>query len=429
MRHVKVPSTKSLFAVTLSLFVIACSTPAKIQEPPAKDPPKKEEKKDTKPKQAPVNPDQRAEEGWPTFRGGPRRTGRASAKGPRNPTLKWVFRTGGRIYADATVTKDGTVYVASHDHKLYAVNGGGREKWSYDAGGKIWTTPALAKDGTIYVGSDADRLVALSPEGKEHWVFSTEQPAKKGDTPEDGRYDVDTSPVVTMDGTVIFGCHLNLYALHPTGLLRWHFQAGVDRDKIFSSPTLGTDGTIYFGTQGAYLFALNQSAKVLYTVKTGGDNDSTPAVADDGTAVFASDDGKVRAVARTGEIKWTADMGAPIRAPVSIGHKGTVFVSTFGNEPFIAAIDGETGKEKWRFHTQRGDGDFFGIQSGATIDSEGYIYFGARDHHIYCLTPKGTLLWKHKTGDQVDSGPVIGPDGTLYVGSDDKRLYAFAEKK
>lgn len=367
-----------------------------------------------------------ADLGWPTFRGNTGRTGRTIIKGPRAPNLKWTFRTRGRIYADVAVAPHNTIYVASHDHHLYAIGADGRERWSFDAGGKIWTSPAIGKDGTIYFGSDEDRLIAVAPSGIERWTFSTKQPYQKGDRPESGRWDVDTSPVVTSDGTIIFGCNLFLYALRPNGQLRWYFQAGKGKAKIFSSPALGKDGTIYFGTQGHYFFALNQSAKVLWHQKTDGDNDSTPCVGSDGTVFFASDDGKVRSAAPGGNLKWEIELKAPVRAPLAVGHDGTVFASTFGEKPFIVALLGTNGKEKWRFHVEPGHGSFYGIQSGALIDKEGYVYFGGRDHYIYCLTPDGELVWRYKTGDQVDSSPALGPDGTLYIGSDDKRLYAFS---
>jgi len=363
--------------------------------------------------------------GWTSFRGSPQRTGRAARAGPRRAKVAWVFRTGGRIYADAAVAPDGTIYVASHDHHLYAVDPEGREIWSYDARGKIWTSPAIAKDGTVYVGSDEDRLAAVAPDGREKWIFSTTEPAAKGESPEAGRYDVDTSPAILANGSIVFGCHTRIFALRPSGSLDWTFEAGVGRAKVFSSPALGHDGSIYFGTQGRYFFALDGKGRVLWHERTGGDNDSTPAVGDDGTVYFASDDGELRAAAPGGALRWETDLGAPIRAPISVGWDGTVFASTYGREPFIAAFDPETGVERWRFATGRGDGDFWGIQSGALVDPEGYVYFGSRDHHVYCLSPRGELAWRHETGDQVDSGPVMGPDGTVYVGSDDGRLYAF----
>jgi outer membrane protein assembly factor BamB len=367
-------------------------------------------------------------EGWLTFRGTPQRTGRSVLAGPRQAKLAWVFRTQGRVYADAAIPRGGeTVYVASHDHRLYAIGRNGRERWSYDAKGKIWSSPAIGRDGTIYFGSDADRLVALYPDGRERWVFSTEQPPAKGEKPEAGRFDVDTSPVLAADGTVIFGSHTNLYALRATsGSTRWVFTAGVGKAKVFSSPTLGYDGSIYFGTQGRFFFALDGSSKVLWHKKTGRDNDSTAAVGDDGTVYFGSDDGRLRAIAPGGAPRWEVAVGSPIRAPIAIGHDGTVFASTYGEHPFLAAFAGQDGAEKWRFEIEPAKGDFYGIQSGALVDKEGYVYFGGRDKKVYCLSPTGQQIWSYETGDHVDSGPVLGPDGTLYVGSDDGRLYAFA---
>ncbi len=356
-----------------------------------------------------------------------RRTSRTKVNGPRVGKLKWVFRTQGRIYGDAALGDDGAVYVPSHDGHLYAVGSDGRQLWSFDAGGKIWSSPAVAADGTIYFGSDADKLFAIYANGQPRWIFSTTNQTTKGKKDIDSKWDVDTAPMIAKDGTVYFGCHYYLFALRPDGEVRWRFQAGVDRVKIFSSPAVGERGAIYFGTQGKRLFALDQNANVLWNVTTEGDNDSTPAVGDDGSVYFGSDDGKVRALGPDkGELIWETPLGAPIRAPLALGHDGTVFASVYAAKPFIAALDGKTGTEKWRFHTREGEGDFYGIQSGALVDGEGYIYFGGRDHYIYCLSPKGKLVWRYKTGDQVDTRPVLGPDGTLYVGSDDRRLYAFS---
>lgn len=360
------------------------------------------------------------------FRGSPARVGQAAVSGPRAADLKWVFRTQGRIYADVVFGPDRTLYVASHDHYLYAVGPDGREKWSFDTGGKIWSTPAVAEDGTIYVGSDSDRLFALSKEGDVKWVFPT-SPAKNSIETSSGKWDVDTSPLLLDDGTVVFGCHYYLYALRPSGLLRWYFQAGVEKTKIFSSAAMAPDGTLYFGTQGGYVFALNQSAKVLWYKKIAGDTDSTPVVDEKGVVYFASDDGNIRAFVPGGQLKWIRKIGDPMRAPLALGQDGTLYASTYGKRPAVMALDADDGSEKWRFAIEPGEGDYYGIQSGVLVDSDGFVYFGGRDHYIYCLSPKGEKVWRYKTGDQVDSCPVLGPNGTLYVGSDDHRLYAFGK--
>jgi outer membrane protein assembly factor BamB len=425
------------YALALVGIALACCSQSTPTTPPGKSPVPADQPADkadepeagkTKPRPpTPADVHRATASGWTTFRGTAQRTGRSVLAGPRRAELKWVFRTQGRVYADAAIAPGGeTLYVASHDHHLYAVGADGREKWSYDAKGKIWSSPAIGRDGDIYLGSDADRLVALYPDGRERWVFTTEQPVDKNDKPEAGRFDVDTSPALAADGTVIFGSHVTLFALRATsGSTRWVFTAGVGKAKIFSSPALGYDGSIYFGTQGRFFFALDSSSKVLWHKKTGRDNDSTPAVGDDGTVYFGSDDGWLRAIAPGGTPRWEVEVKAPIRAPIAIGHDGTVFASTYGEHPYLAAFDPQSGKEKWRFHIAPGKGDMYGIQSGALVDKDGYVYFGGRDKKIYCLSPAGQEVWSHETGDQVDSGPALGPDGTLYVGSDDGRLYAF----
>lgn len=399
-------------AVSPTAAIPSASVTRKTPSPQTATPPKKE-----------VG----GKQGWTTFRGSPSRSGQSDVKGPRRSHLKWVFRTQGRIWADAAVSSDGqSIFVASHDKNLYAIDNKGRRKWAFGVSGKIWTSPTISKNGTIYIGHDNDELVAVSDKGSKLWGFTTTKDHGRN-KPEAGRYDVDTAPALLMDGSIAFGCHNELLAIRPlSGKLRWVFPAGTGRVKVFSSPAVGPDGTLYFGTQGNYFFAINQSAKVLWNIKTGGDNDSTPAVDKDGVVYMGSDDGILRAIAPGGKIKWEHDLEFPIRAPISLGYNDTVYASTYGHQPFLVAINRADGSEKWRFHIQPGDGDFYGIQSGALIDAEGYIYFGGRDHFVYCLSAEGQLVWKYKTGGQVDAGAVMGPDGTLYIGSDDHRLYAFS---
>jgi outer membrane protein assembly factor BamB len=73
---------------------------------------------------------------------------------------------------------------------------------------------------------------------------------------------------------------------------------------------------------------------------------------------------------------------------------------------------------RWSFKT--GDS----VISSPVIDSDGFIYFGSWDGHLYALRPDGQLQWKFKTGGSVDSSPSVDSDGTIYVGSSDKCVYA-----
>ena len=48
-----------------------------------------------------------------------------------------------------------------------------------------------------------------------------------------------------------------LYAINPDGTLHWRFQTG---DGIFPSPAVALDGTVLFGSNDGYIYAVCGSA-------------------------------------------------------------------------------------------------------------------------------------------------------------------------
>ena len=106
---------------------------------------------------------------------------------------------------------------------------------------------------------------------------------------------IDSSPAIGSDGTVYFGSDDNyLYALNSDGSLKWKFQTG---DSISSSPAISADGTVYVGSDG--LYALNPDGSLKWKFKTGFWGNwisSSPAIGADGTVYFGSDDGYLYAI-------------------------------------------------------------------------------------------------------------------------------------
>ncbi len=87
------------------------------------------------------------------------------------------------------------------------------------------------------------------------------------------------------------------------------------------------------------------------------------------------------------------------------------------------------GTVKWKFKT--GDG----IESSPTIDGDGTIYVGSHDGYLYAINPDGTQKWKVKIGTPIEkqkyghlsstsSTPAIAQDGTIYLASRDQSFYA-----
>src|SRR5438128_5159662 len=98
----------------------------------------------------------------------------------------------------------------------------GTKMWSYTTGAEILSSPALASAKTIYVGSYDQFLYAINAgDGSLRWKFSV-QPTKPGEA----AY-IYSSPAVGPDGSIYFGTdHENLasgastgqlYALRPDG--------------------------------------------------------------------------------------------------------------------------------------------------------------------------------------------------------------------
>jgi len=79
--------------------------------------------------------------------------------------------------------------------------------------------------------------------------------------------DVDSSPAIGSDGTIYFGSRNNyLYATNPDGSRKWRFKTG---GILYSSPAIGSDGTIYVGSRDKNLYAINPDGSKKWEFKTG----------------------------------------------------------------------------------------------------------------------------------------------------------------
>jgi outer membrane protein assembly factor BamB len=77
----------------------------------------------------------------------------------------WEFKTGGYVTSSPAIGSDGTVYVGSTDHKLYAINGkSGVKLWEFKMGHGS-SSPAIGSDGTVYFGGDI-KVYAIKTESK-----------------------------------------------------------------------------------------------------------------------------------------------------------------------------------------------------------------------------------------------------------------------
>ena len=163
--------------------------------------------------------------------------------------LQWNVDFTNGINAPVIFGEDGTIFYGSN-FEFAALNlEDGSLKWEipFDLSGE---SPSTGADGTIYVplaaSGTSGGIAALNPEdGSEKWRFAI------GNR-------VQTSPAVGLDGTIYFGTQGDqLIAIDSTGTEKWRFDAGSD---IVSSPTIAENGTLYFGSNDSLLYALNTAS-------------------------------------------------------------------------------------------------------------------------------------------------------------------------
>ncbi len=194
--------------------------------------------------------------------------------------------------------------------------------------------------------------------------------------------------------------HSGVYAgKAPTlGKVKWKFRT---EGPVLSSPVV-SGGAVYFGSGDHFLYSVGLTGKLRWKLETGGAVHGSPAVVD-GAVYVVSRDGALRAVdAASGQLRWSFATG---------GERRFTAPGIHGLQPA-----GE----------QMPDPTDLLLSSPAV--SEGAVYFGSGDGHVYAVDAKtGKQRWKLKTGDVVHASPALA-GGVLFIGSWDSWFYALDAK-
>ncbi len=348
-------------------------------------------------------------------------------------TQVWSFAAKGPVNSTPAVA-NGLVFFSSVDGNVYALDAAtGAQKWSFKTGGErrfvapgihgiipqaelmpdpydlFLSSPAIAQ-GTVYVGSGDHNVYALDAQtGRLRWKFTT------GNV-------VHASPAVSRGVVYIGSWDRYFYALDArSGAVRWKFLTGNDTTifnqiGIAGSATVA-GGTVYFGCRDSHLYALNAATGALRWVHD--DHGSwvigTPAAAGDAVVFTTSDEKKFYVVdAATGRDRFSVPYAMFAYSSPSIAG-GVAFFGSFDGRLYGVKV--ENGKIVARFAT---DGSIRNLP--AHLDARGDI-----DPRTFSFGPTldGVIVGLNAV---YDLGSIVGSpsiaDGVLYIGAADGVLYA-----
>ncbi|XP_048580543.1 uncharacterized protein LOC5518642 isoform X3 [Nematostella vectensis] len=127
----------------------------------------------------------------------------------------------------------------------------------------------------------------------------------------------------------------------------------------------------------------------------------------DATLYVSSDDQVIYALdAKTGDLMWkygTAEDGGSMCA--FSPDETVLYCGTDDN--FIRAFNRLDGTLLWKFKTEGA------VTSSTRVGTDGTLFVGCVDGHIYCIKPDGTLKWKKHLGDQVWATPALQDGGRV----------------
>jgi len=261
-------------------------------------------------------------------------------------------------------------------------------------------------------------------------ITSVAQEKKPGDLIwefETGGLHMSSSPSIGVDGTVYFGSgDSRVYAVDgKTGAKQWDFFAG---EVTTSSPAIGSDGSVYIGSLNGIVYALDgKTGSKKWEFRTGDKVIASPAIGGDETVYIGSWNGKLYALnGSTGAKKWEYLTGTGdrwVRSSAAIGADGTVYFGsskTNYSNGILHALDGITGAEKWQFPTGQ-------EPNAPVIGGDGTIYFACCGFGVKLFALDGSTVtkkWELALGGPARPNAAIGVDGTVYVGSGGNKVHA-----
>jgi len=354
-----------------------------------------------------------ADGAWPKFGYDAQNTGQSPYVGSQTGIPKWSYYAGSMssatfTYQNPVIGTDGIIYICDGYGTLHAIYPDGSIKWQTTKNVAGWRTLgplAIGSDNILYAGSYDTYVYAIYPEnGSVKWR-----------SPATGANIYSSGPAIGTDGTIYIGSDA-LYAFDPQdGSIKWKNITGTAK---YATPAIGSDGTIYIGSQTTGTFYAYNPDGTLKWSNTSGAVQGSAAIGLDGTIYAGSTDTYVYAWNPDGTLKWKYPTGGAIVGSPAIGRDGTIYIGNSATVMSFNALNPD-GTLKWTYPV------LGYIQGTPAIGSDGTIYIGSWTGSThYAINPDGILKWSNYISGEQGS-PAIATDGTVYFACKNKYIYAY----
>lgn len=249
------------------------------------------------------------------------------------------------------------------------------------------------------------------------------EPFEQGEGYEKGEYDD-----IALQPTAFNWSRQSRFAGSSHYGMKWRFGT---QSMLYSSPAIGEDGTIYFGSGDPILYAVNSDGTLKWSFTTNDSSDdynlnASPVVSKDGSIYIVSDSGILYALNPDGTQKWqprAADANETFISSPVLDMDGNIYLVAkesaspnrlFTSSTLLYALT-SSGTQKWKYRTY--DFSAYGEKILPVIAKDGTIYFGA-GNKIYAMKKDGAQKWYLDTGEFIKGSLSIGADGAIYGGTE-----------
>ncbi len=337
----------------------------------------------------------------------------------------WSNYLGAAIDASPAISKTGDIFIATRGSMLIALDVAGNVKWSTNIvtgqEDTLTGSDSLAADGSaVLIGtqdSGGGYLMAFNPtNGAPLWQNFM------------GASVVSTPAISAGGGAICAGSYdeyTGLSSINPTiHTIDWTFQTD-DPNSFFSqvdsSAAVGSDCTVYLMASGD-LYAISPSGalKWFYPLPSGSLPTPSPAIDSDGNILIGDASGYVYCISPSGGLRWIFDTGAgsTINSSIAVGPGGLVVAATQDGNLFAIT----NGVLAWQWTNPSG----YPFVSTPCLSQFNEVVIGSKDNAVYCIT-NGQVEWSYATQGAIVSSPAISPlTGAVVIASLDGYVYSLA---